>query len=78
MLLNQEDPTRVPAVLPENREDSTSPVVEAVAGWDPAADDSDVIVACRSASGAWYLAGTTTSISTAQVARLTGHTAPTP
>jgi hypothetical protein len=78
MLLNQEDPTRVPAVLPADREDGISPVVEVVAGWDPAAGDSEVIVACRSASGAWYLAGTSASISADHVARLTGQTAPIP
>jgi hypothetical protein len=76
MLLNQETPTPISDVPPADGEEGISPVVEVVAGWDPTNDDSDVIVACRTASGDWYLAGTTAPVSSAQVERLTGQTPP--
>ncbi|SDT74423.1 hypothetical protein SAMN04489716_6977 [Actinoplanes derwentensis] len=76
MLLNQEDQTEALVPASAGTSDDRSPVVEVVAGWDSADDGSDVIVACRSATGNWYLADTKASISAAQVARLAGRTAP--
>jgi hypothetical protein len=77
MLLNQDDRTEALPTPAETAQGDGSPVVEVVAGWDPAADaDADVIVACRTAAGVWYLADTHAAISASLIASLTGQTAP--